>query len=138
MTITPRTKSSSSYGSSKGTVLFGGSRYGKSGTVDGDINTVRQFEMADKSNKVLTFVYKNDTNTKKTVSYNFVFLGSTQYASTYPNRFLIEFDILYDQVTTEKVTFNANGGLGQPYLADRDFRQRLRNAAHAYPDELHF
>lgn len=114
MTITPRTKSSSSYGSSKGTVLFGGSRYGKSGTVDGDINTVRQFEMADKSNKVLTFVYKNDTNTKKTVSYNFVFLGSTQYASTYPNRFLIEFDILYDQVTTEKVTFNANGGSVSP------------------------
>lgn len=114
MTITPRTKSSSSYGSSKGTVLFGGSRYGKYGTVDGDINTVRQFEMADKSNKVLTFVYKNDTNTKKTVSYNFVFWGSTQYASTYPNRFLIEFDILYDQVTTEKVTFNANGGSVSP------------------------
>ena len=65
MTVTARTKKYKDYGSSKGTVLFGGSRYGKSGTVDGDINTVRQFEMADKSNKVLTLVYKNDTNTKK-------------------------------------------------------------------------
>lgn len=114
MTVTARTKKYTDYGSSKGTVFFGGSRYGKSGTVDGDINTVRQFEMTSKSNKVLTLEYKNDTNTKKTVSYNFAFWGSTQYAATYPNRFLIGFDILFDQVTTEKVTFNANGGTVSP------------------------
>ncbi len=110
MTVTARTKKYTNYGSSKGTVFFGGSRYGKSGTVDGDIKTVRQFEMTSKSDKVLTLEYKNNTNTKKTVSYNFAFWGSTQYAATYPNRFLIGFDILFDQVTTEKVTFNTNGG----------------------------
>ncbi len=114
MTVTARTKKYKDYSSSKGTVFFGGSRYGKSGTVDGDSITVRQFEMTSKSDKVLTLEYKNDTNTKKTISYNFAFWGSTQYAATYPNRFLIGFDILYDQVTTEKVTFNANGGTVSP------------------------
>ncbi len=114
MTVTARTKKYKDYSSSKGTVFFGGSRYGKSGTVDGDSITVRQFEMTSKSDKVLTLEYKNDTNTKKTISYNFAFWGSTQYAATYPNRFLIGFDILYDQVTTEKVTFDPNGGTVSP------------------------
>ena len=113
-TITPRTKSSSSYGSSKGTVLFGGSRYGKSNKDNGDYNTDRKITVADKTDKVLTLVYKNDTNTKKTISYNFVFWGSTQYAATYDNKFTIGFNVLYNQVTTEKVTFNANGGSVSP------------------------
>ncbi len=109
-TITPRTKSSSSYGASKGTVLFSGSRQGVSNKNNGDINTERNITVEDGTDKVLKLVYKNDTNTKETVSYSFGFWASTQYASKYNNSFNIWVRVQFDQVTTEKVTLNANGG----------------------------
>lgn len=109
--ITPRTEKNKSYGASNGSMLFQGSRQGKSNKDNGDYNTDRNINLESCGNtNTLTLVYKNTTGKEKTISYHFAFWGCTQYGSTYNNRFLVEFTTSYEVTSTEQVNFDPNGG----------------------------
>ena len=109
--ITPRTEKNKSYGASNGSMLFQGSRQGKSNKDNGDYNTDRNINLESCGNtNTLTLVYKNTTGKEKTISYHFAFWGCTQYGSTYNNRFLVEFTTSYEVTSTEQVNFAPTGG----------------------------
>lgn len=114
-TVVPRTSNSKNYGANKGTALFRGSRLGTSSSVNGDLNLERNITLESSSTtQTLTLVYENNTGSEKTVSKNFGFWGCTQYGSKYENNFAVAFSVTYQVTSTERVTFNANGGTVSP------------------------
>lgn len=109
--ITPRTEANKNYGASNGSMLFQGSRLGKSNKDNGDYNTDRKINLEGCGNtNTLTLVYKNTTGKEKTISYHFAFWGCTQRGSTYENRFLVEFTTSYEVTSTEQVILAPTGG----------------------------
>ena len=109
--ITPRTEANKNYGASNGSMLFQGSRQGRSNKDNGDYNTDRKINLEGCGNtNTLTLVYKNTTGKEKTISYHFAFWGCTQYGSKYDNRFLVEFTTSYEVTSTEQVILAPTGG----------------------------
>lgn len=109
--IMPRTENNKNYGASNGSMLFQGSRQGKSNKDNGDYNTDRNINLEGCGNtNTLTLVYKNTTGKEKTISYHFAFWGCTQFGSKYDNRFLVEFTTSYEVTSTEQVNLAPTGG----------------------------
>ena len=109
--ITPRTEANKNYGASNGTLLFQGSRQGRSNKDNGDNNRSRNINLEGCGNtNTLTLVYKNTTGKEKTISYHFAFWGCTQFGSKYDNSFLVEFTTSYEVTSTEQVILAPTGG----------------------------
>lgn len=106
---TADTTSSTGYGAKEGTPLLRGYRKGKSTSADD--GKTRYIDTDAVKSYASDFVYKNDTDTEQTITYNFALWACTQYASTYNNYFDISFDVeLGDMTAVEQVTFDPNGG----------------------------